>query len=467
MNLRNTAVRGGFYLVLRQALGILISILGLILLTRALGPGAYGIWVAAIGVYNYFSALSGWGVNVYLIRREGEPSAEDYHQAFSVLLLLGLVGAVLALLALPLIQHWIRLEAFGSVAVALFAGLPVNLVASVPLARLERALSYRKVALIELSGLAVFYPIALPLAYQGAGPWAPVAGWWTAQLLSLGLLYRVSDYRPRLHWEGARVRTMVRYGLGFSASEWIWNLGNLVNPLVVGRYAGVEAVGQVGLAIRLVEQLSSIVLLPVGRLSIPLFARVREDKARLVKALAEGTTLQIVALGPILAGSGLIAFWLIPLLLGPEWLPALEVYPFIAAAYLAGGATSLHSSILLVLRRLRQVAIFRLTHLFFFTGSALILVPYLGIIGYGWADLVAIPSYTMLLIWVLKYVGRPISFQALVWFVSWIPPLFSWQLGQWTWISLIAPLAWPAARKELLRAVAMALRILRRTNAQS
>jgi O-antigen/teichoic acid export membrane protein len=236
---------------------------------------------------------------------------------------------------------------------------------------------------------------------------------------------------------------------------------------VVGRYAGVEAVGQVGLAIRLVEQLSSIVLLPVGRLSIPLFARLREDKARLVKALAEGTTLQIVALGPILAGSGLIASWLIPLLLGPQWLPALEVYPFIAAAYLAGGATSLHSSILLVLRRLRQVAIFRLTHLFFFTGSALILVPYLGIRGYGWADLVAIPSYTMLLIWVLNYVGRPISFQALVWLVSWIPPLFSWQLGQWTWISLIAPLAWPAARRELLRAVAMALRILRRTNAQS
>ena len=461
MSLRTTAVRGGLYLVLRQVLGIIISVVGLILLTRALGPEAYGIWVTASVLHTYLTSLSGWGVDVYLIRRQAEPSVQDYHQAFSLLLVLGLAGALLGLLALPILQHWMRLEGLVPLAASLFVGLPVGLVAAVPSAMLERALDYRKVALIELAGLMVFYPVALPLAYRGWGPWAPVAGLWAAQLLTLGLLYQLSGYRPRLRWQAARIRAMVGYGLGFSFSEWIWNLGNLVNPLIVGRYAGAEAVGQVGLAIRLVDQLASIMSIPVGRLSIPVFARLSEEKARLLKALSEATTLQIVSLGPVLAGIGLIAPWIVPLLIGPRWFPALEVYPFIATAYLVASAQSLHSSILFVLGKLREVAIFRFTHLVVFSGSALLLVPHLGLRGYGWADLVALPTYSLLLMWTFLYVGRPMSEHSVAWLACWILPLFTWQLGHWTWMGVIVLLLWPATRRHLVQAVAMVWKSVR------
>jgi O-antigen/teichoic acid export membrane protein len=431
------------------------------LLTRALGPEAYGIWVAASVLHTYLSNLSGWGVDVYLIRRRAEPSTQDYHQAFSLLLVLGLAGALFGLLALPILQHWMQLEGLVPLATVLFIGLPVGLVTAVPSAILERALDYRKVALIELAGLITFYPVALPLAYRGWGPWAPVAGSWAAQLLTLGLLYQLSGYRPRLQWEAARIRAMVSYGLGFSSSEWIWNLGNLVNPLIVGRYAGAEAVGQVGLAIRLVEHLAAIALVPASRLAIPVLARVSEEKARLVRALSEGTTLQIVSLGPVLAGIGLIAPWIIPLLIGPGWLPALEVYPFIATAYLVGSAQSLHTSLLFVLGKLREVVIFRLTHLVIFAGSALLLVPQLGLRGYGWADLVALPAYSLLLIWNFLHVGRPISVHAVAWLACWILPLFTWELGYWTWTGVVVLLLLPATRRQLLQVVAMVWKSVR------
>jgi hypothetical protein len=114
MSLRTTAVRGGLYMALRQGLGIAVSTIGLILLTRILGPEAFGIWVAALGIYNYFLTLSGWGVDIYLIRQEGEPSAQDYHQAFTLLLLSGMAGTGLAFLALPLMGRWTGLEELGS-----------------------------------------------------------------------------------------------------------------------------------------------------------------------------------------------------------------------------------------------------------------------------------------------------------------------------------------------------------------
>jgi len=461
MSLRATAVRGGIYLFLRHGLGIAISGVGLILLTRNIGPGAYGLYAAAVGIHLYLSTLCKWGVDVYLIRRTEDPQPRDYHQAFTLLLILSSVVAGSAILAMPLLERWVRLEGFGPVATVLFAGLPATLLSVVPFSQLDRALDYRKVALIEIAGQISFYLVALPLSYQGLGPWAPVVGWWAQQLLTLGLIYGTSGYRPRLCWEVARVRAMVSYGLGYSASEWLWNLTILVNPLVVGRYAGAEAVGQVALAHRLADQLNNIVMLPSIRLSLPIFARLQEDRYRLVKALTEGTSLQLMALGPLLAGFGLVAPWVFPLLIGYSWLPTLEVYPFLALGYLSGTVVTLHQSVLYVLRRIWEVAVFRLMHLVLFFGSALLLVPHLGATGYGWAEIVALPSWILLLVWFQRRIGRAISAQAVVWFTAWAAPIFAWQLGFWVWVSLLGPLIWPPTRRELLQAVAM---VMRRTN---
>jgi O-antigen/teichoic acid export membrane protein len=455
MSLRTKVLRGGVYLFVRLGLGMAISTIGIILLTRTIGPGAYGLYAAVLGIYMYLTDLSTWGVEVYLIRREEEPQPQDYHQAFSLLLLLGSAVAGLAILALPLLEQWVRLEGFGSVAVAMFGALPVVLLGRVPLARLERALAYRRVALIELAAQMAFYLVALILAYRGLGVWAPIGGWWAAELLRLGLLYGAAAYRPRLHWESARVRAMVKYGLGYSASIWVWQLRVLVNPLVVGRYAGAEAVGYVALAIRIVEQLGFVKFV-TWRLSIPALARMQEDLRRMVRAITEGITLQTMAAGVPLVAFSLAAPWIIPVVFGSRWLSVVQVYPFIALGYLANTMFSLHSSALYVLKENWRVTSFHLAHVALFAGSALLLVPYVGLRGYGWAEIAALPSYILIHIGVVARIGRPRYALAVIWFTAWAIPLLGWPfLGPWTLMGIVIPLIWPATRRELLRTVVM------------
>jgi len=230
MSLRVQVLRGGTYLSLRQGLGMLISSVGIVLLTRTLGPEAYGLYAACLGVYTYLFNLGQLGIGVYLIRREGEVTPGDYHQAFSLLMLLGIGLGILGFLGLPLFASLTRLKGFVPVAAAIFAGLPLNLASLPPLAQLERALNYRKVAAVELGGQLAYYLMALPLAFCGFGIWAAVAGWWCQLLLTTGLVYKISGYRPRWLWDPARLKTMVSYGLGFSASIWIWQLRSLVPP---------------------------------------------------------------------------------------------------------------------------------------------------------------------------------------------------------------------------------------------
>jgi len=249
---------------------------------------------------------------------------------------------------------------------------------------------------------------------------------------------------------------MVRYGLAFSTSHWLWQSRELVNPFVVGRYAGAEAVGYVALALRILAQLSFIQD-AAFRLSIATLARFQGNSPRLVRAVTEGISLQLMVLGPILAGFGLVAPWVIPLLFGSEWLPVLEIYPFLAVGLMAFGMFTLLSTALYVIHRNLEVGTFHAVYVTLFAGSAFLLVPYVGIVGYGWAEIAALTSYSVLLIYFARYIGRLGLSQAGVWFVAWAIPLFSWQLGPWAWVSVLLPLIWSATRKELLGAVAMVL----------
>ena len=52
----------------------------------------------------------------------------------------------------------------------------------------------------------------------------------------------------------------------------------------------------------------------------------------------------------MLCGFSLIADEAVPVVFGEDWTPALEVFPYVAAAYLVMAAFALHNSLLYVLR---------------------------------------------------------------------------------------------------------------------
>ena len=436
-SLRTQVLRGGTFLVIRQGLGVIIGLGGVLLLTRAIGPEKYGLYAACLNIFGYVQSLSQLGIEIFVVRREGEEDSQVYHQAFTLLLLLGLGGMLLSLLGLPLLSQWVRLDGFSSVAGVIFLGLPLVLLSQVPLARLERRLDYKRVAVIELGSQLIYYLVALPLAFQGAGVWAPVAGWCTQQIQTVGLLFLISRYRPRLCWNPDLIKQMLSYSVGYSASSWVWQLRNLVNPLVVGRYAGAEAVGYVALAIRLVEVLS-FVKGATWRLSIAALGRLQGDPIRLGKAVSEGMSLQILALGPLLVAASWVSPLILPLLFGDRWLPVIQIYPFIALSYLSNAMFNMHSSVLYVLQKNWEVTAFHVAHIILFAGASLLLVPRLSsIVGYGWGEVVALASYAVIHIFVVRNISSPDYRLPMLWWSASAAALFVYQLGWWSALGLV------------------------------
>jgi PST family polysaccharide transporter len=262
------------------------------------------------------------------------------------------------------------------------------------------------------------------------------------------LLFGSAKYRPHLRWNRIEIDRIARYGFGFSASIWIWQLRGLVNPLIVGRFAGPTAMGVVALSIRIVEYLS-FVKTATWRISIAALGRMQQQLPRLAKAVSEGMRLQVLALGPLLVAFAWIAPIVVPLVFGPKWIPALAIYPFIAMSYLANALFSMHSSALYVLRRNWDVTAFHTCHVVLFAGGAFFLVPQFGTVGYGLAELVAIPAYAVIHRAVQSRVGTLHCALALTWGAAFALALFSGAFGWWTAGGLALLAVWPRTWAEL------------------
>jgi O-antigen/teichoic acid export membrane protein len=88
---KQEVLRGGLYLLGRYCASIALKAIGVVLITRALGPEQYGVFIIAFAVYQYALSVGQAGLHVYLLRHEGEVSERTYGTATVGLLALALL----------------------------------------------------------------------------------------------------------------------------------------------------------------------------------------------------------------------------------------------------------------------------------------------------------------------------------------------------------------------------------------
>jgi O-antigen/teichoic acid export membrane protein len=447
-NLRGKIFESGALLMGRQLVSMALSLIGLLVITRIIGPAAYGPYVAALGICQYAQNLGQAGIGVYLVRADGQVTERTYDVA-TTLLLLSSGGLVLLLEAsLGLIARWIPMPGLSPLLAVLLLTVLLQTLTVAASARLERALDFRRVAMIEMVAQLLYYGAALPLVLLGFGVWSLVSGWCLQQLFLCVAFHVAARYRPRLAWDRAVVRSMLSYTFGYAASDWLWQLRNLVNPLIVGHFLPAEAVGQVGLAIRMMELLSFTKTIAY-RLSVAVLAKVQHEPGKLVEAATDGMRLQTLALGPVLIGFSWFGGIVLSHVFGARWEPVMLVYPYLALSYLTNAQFNIHSSILYVLHRNWAVSWFHIVHIVLFAGGAWVAVERWGIVGYGYAEMVALLSYPVIHRSVRDAVGSPLYGISALWWASVAIGLFWRQLGVWAIAVPVVGLLCPPSLRQL------------------
>lgn len=448
VGLRGKVFEGGAMLMARQLVSVGLSLIGLLVITRIIGPAAYGPYVAALGICMYAQNVGQAGIGVWLVRTPEIPSDRTYHIASTVLLVSAALLFVVIEGGMGLITTWIPMPGLGRLLSVLMLAVVLQTLSVTAGAKLERALDFRNVAMIETAGQVLYYATAVPLVFLGLGVWSLVTGYILQQLVMCIAFHVAARYRPRLAWHGPTVRSMLAYTFGYAASDWLWQLRGLVNPVIAGHFLPAEAVGQIGLAIRMLELLSFTKTVAY-RLSVAVLAKVQDQPAKLVLAATDGMRLQTLALGPVLIGFSWFGGFLLSLVFGKRWEPVMTVYPFLALSYLTNAQFNMHSSILYVLRRNWQVSWFHVVHIALFAGAAWVLVARFGLIGYGYAEAVALLSYPVIHRSVARVVGSPDYGLSALWWAALAVGLFWRDLGLWAVAVPIAAILSPPSLRHL------------------
>ena len=72
-----------------------------------------------------------------------------------------------------------------------------------------------------------------------------------------------------------------------------------------------------------------------------------------------------------------------------------------------------------------------------------------GVTGYGWVEVMALPSYFLLHWWFRAIRGKTNYSPAAIWYLSCVICMFGWQLGPWTWLFFFVPFVVPSTLKNL------------------
>jgi O-antigen/teichoic acid export membrane protein len=455
-DLRGTVVRGGLQLMIRQGAGLILSVGTVLVLTRVIGPAGYGLFSAVFGIAFFAQATGELSLDVYIVRFPRELTREVCDQVFTLLVVLAGITTLLLIGATPALALLVKLRGFDGIAIAMFASIPLMHMQQVHLSRMERALDYRRVGVVELGAQVAYALVALPLAFVLKDAWAPVFGWWVQQLFLLLGFWHADRYRPRLSWKPKLVRDALRYGVATNASNVVYSMRSLVVTVFVSRVLGASGVGYVSLAIRLAQQLGFVQAVML-RISIAVLGKIADDRERLRRAMTQGAELQLLAQGVPITLFSLVASVLVPVIFGRAWTPVAHLIPLLAPAYMAMAMFSTVSAAMWLGRRPRDLLLTQGSSAALLWLGSVIFIPHYGIQGYGYGELVAMGSWLVANVLLARHMPRPRYRIVFGWWVSLaaasLAPVTSW------WVLCVCPLglAAPGSIAELRRVVDAAL----------
>lgn len=331
-DIERRATRGGMVTALAQIARGIVSGGGTLLLLRMLTPKDFGLVGMIVSITAIVDLLKDFGLSSATIQRE---RVDQSQVSLLFWINVGLGGSLTLLTAIlaPLIAFLYGNPELLTLTLALSVS---SLLGAIPLqheAILKRGLRFAPIAWINFGSAALGTVAALLLAMRGFGPWALVARTLVRLAARAVLTWFASAWRPSKP-ERANVRELIRFGSHLSGFQLLNYLERNVDNVLVGKFAGAEALGFYGKAYEIMRLPLDEVNRPVASVAVPALSRLLATPDRYRAAYLSITRLLLVFTVPLAALAILTAEWLIPAVLGAKWAGAVPVFQWLALGLL-------------------------------------------------------------------------------------------------------------------------------------
>ncbi len=331
-NLTRHTLAGLQWTYLQTAVHAAAQLVVAAVLARLLTPTAFGL-VALAGLTlrfaNYFSRA---GITQAVIQRR-DLTAAHVRAAFTASWVLGAVFAVVIWAAAPLAAN--IFDEPDLVPVLRLLGLTMVLygLSATAESLLRRELRFRALAIVNVGAYLIGYAgVGIALALAGAGVYALVGAVLVSTAMGTVAKYAVARHPVLPTSSAPAYRAILGFGSRVSVISFLEFLGNHLDTLAVGRFAGAAPLGVYNRGYYLVSLPLYQLKTSLSKVLLPAFSSVQHDLPRLRHAYLSAMGAAAAAGIPIAAGIAVAARELVLTVLGPQWVDAIPVVPWLALA---------------------------------------------------------------------------------------------------------------------------------------
>jgi len=356
-DLKGRSVRGGLLTLSSQGAQFAMQSVATVVLARLLTPADFGLVAMVTAVSGLGQAFADFGLSEATIQRQ-KISHEQISTLFWINVGIG-VTLMLVMMALAPVLAWFYREprlrgiTFLVSLTFLVGGLRVQ-----HNALLKRQMRFLALAIRDVGSYALAVPLAIIMAWRGAGYWAIVALPLALNSAGMVLSWAMVKWIPGLPRRGTKVRSLVAFGGNVAASYLLGTVNRSADSVLIGWHWGARPLGLYSRAYNLlmlpVRQLNA----PAGSVAVPAFSRLQDDPERFARYYLRMVNLMMWITTPLFGFLFVAAQPVIILVLGHQWQQAAPVFRILVISAL--GQLLFESTVWLFVSRGESARLLRL-----------------------------------------------------------------------------------------------------------
>jgi PST family polysaccharide transporter len=328
-DLHRRSLRGGAMAMISQGGNVAAQVISTIVLARILLPEDFGLVAMVSAITGYVAIFVDLGTRD-AVSQQPRLSSEEASALYWITAVTGLAFALITVSCAPLIASFYSAPKLKAITMAMALPILLSGLYYQQYALMRRALMFRKLAIIDVSGNVIGTVLAILLAHFGYGYWALV---WkpavTAFVTGCGV-WMTCGWWPGRPAFTQGVRVMIRFGLnvlGFIVAD---TISRSMDRVALGYSFGAKELGFYQNALNVYENAVNVSAAPLHNVASATLSKLRDDLDALKRAWSTALSSLAFFAAPGFAVLAVVGQDLVVLLLGPKWKTAGTILSILA-----------------------------------------------------------------------------------------------------------------------------------------
>ncbi|MFY0195270.1 oligosaccharide flippase family protein [Raoultella planticola] len=292
------------------------------LASRLISPSELGTVALATTIATVLASFCAVGFGDALIQYK-EVGRRHLNTVFAICIFVSFIVYVLSVTLVEVINLDTFTHLFRVVYPLTALKIILDSCAIVPLSYLTRTMEFKSIALRTMYCSFASFILCLPVLYFGGGVWAIVISQLTTSVVSCIILIRAAELKLRISFHRKEYNELKRFGITSTITKLITSIS--VDNLMIGFYGNAMTLGLYAFSRRIFGVISDVLNNAIANVSYPLYASKQDNLGELKVIFLKTTFLSALISLPAFCGLILISPYLIPMVFGNQWEPAIPV----------------------------------------------------------------------------------------------------------------------------------------------